>query len=479
MKRAKWALFIGLGFMIVMAALALAKTPNSVKKAKLTYGQGEKLYDKHCATCHGVDLNGGMAESLADGQWAYAQSSSEIKALIKNGNADVGMPAFKDQLSNTEINALHTFIKTSGSQKKITAATQAVQAGSDLLNTEVWVEGLDTPWGLVFTGEDTALVTEKNGNLYEIVNGKLSPTPITGLPMVNSKGQGGLMDIAIDPDFSENGWVYLSFSHQLETGPVLNMTKIIRGHIKDGKWQDEQILFAAKPEHYIKTSHHYGSRITFDGTGHMFFSIGDRGQKDMAQDITRPNGKIHRLMRDGSIPKDNPFVNSPKAYHSIFSYGNRNPQGLVYAGGKLWETEHGPKGGDELNLIRSGVNYGWPVISYGRNYSGTELTPYTNMEGMEQPVSQWTPSIAACGLDVVSGEMFTKWDGYLLAGALKFKELRLIKLQDGKYVSEQILLKDKGRVRDVTIGSDGAIYVVLNRPGQILRLTPGQAYGAH
>ena len=476
MRRVKWILFVVLGVMVVMAALALAKTPNSVKKAKRVNEQGAKLYAKHCAACHGVDLNGGMAESLRDDIWAYAKSANEIKALIKNGNVDVGMPAFKDQLSSADINALHSYI-VSSQEEKITAATQAVQAGSDLLKTQIWIDGLETPWGLVFTGENTALVTEKNGSLYQIKDGKLLQTPITGMPSVTSKGQGGLMDIAIDPDYKDNGWIYLSFSHELENN--LSMTKIIRGHIKDGSWQDEQILFAAKPEHYLKTSHHYGSRITFDDKGHLYFSLGDRGKKDMAQDITRPNGKIHRVMRDGSIPKDNPFVGNPKAYPSIYSFGNRNPQGLVYANGKLWETEHGPKGGDELNLIKSGANYGWPVISYGRNYSGTELTPYTHMEGMEQPISQWTPSIAACGLDVISGDMFSKWDGYLLAGALKFKELRLIKLRDGQYVSEQILLKDRGRVRDVTIGTDGAIYVILNRPGQILRLSPGSAYGVH
>jgi len=192
----------------------------------------------------------------------------------------------------------------------------------------------------------------------------------------------------------------------------------------------------------------------------------------MAQDITRPNGKIHRINRDGSIPDDNPFVDKTEAYSSIFSYGNRNPQGLIFANGKLWETEHGPKGGDELNHIKPGVNYGWPVISYGRNYNGTELTPYTHKEGMEQPVSQWNPSIAACGLDVYQGSLFSDWQGDLLVGALRYEELRLVELEDGEYVGERILLKGKGRVRDVTIGPDGAIYVVLNEPGEILRLTP-------
>jgi glucose/arabinose dehydrogenase len=191
----------------------------------------------------------------------------------------------------------------------------------------------------------------------------------------------------------------------------------------------------------------------------------------MAQDVTRPNGKIHRLNTDGSVPKDNPFLEITDAYPSIFSFGNRNPQGLVYYGGVLWETEHGPKGGDELNIIKPGANYGWPVISYGRNYNGTELTPYTHREGMEQPISQWTPSIAASGLNVYSGTEFPAWNGYLLAGSLKFEELRLIETKGGVHKDERVLLKDQGRIRDITIGSDGAIYVVVNTPGKVLRLT--------
>ena len=352
------------------------------------------------------------------------------------------------------------------------SATDAPNIDPNVLQTEIWITGLKTPWALTFLDADNALITEKTGWLRRVVDGKLRDKPVVGTPEVWSGGQGGLLDVAIDPDYADNGWVYLTFSHPLEAGSDMAMTKLVRGKITGNVWSDEQVLFAAKPEHYIKGRVHFGSRISFDDKGHVFFSIGERGQKDMAQNVTVPNGKVHRLMRDGSIPKDNPFVGQVDAYKSIFSYGNRNPQGLVWTDGVLWETEHGPKGGDELNIIKSGGNYGWPVISYGRNYSGTELTPYTHMDGMEQPVSQWTPSIAANGLDVVSGDMFKDWDGYLLAGALKYRELRLIKVDGSRYISEQILLKDKGRVRDITMGPDGAIYVVLNGPGQVLRLTP-------
>ncbi len=351
------------------------------------------------------------------------------------------------------------------------SATDAPEMLQDVLDVTVWVSGLKTPWALEFLDSKTALITEKSGRLRLVVDGKLQDKPIVGTPEVWSGGQGGLLDVARDPDYADNGWIYLTFSHPLEQGSDKAMTKLVRGKIKNDVWSDEQVLFAAKPEHYIKGRVHFGSRITFDDKGHVFFSIGDRGQMDLAQDVTRPNGKIHRLMQDGSVPKDNPFVDQAGAYPSIYSYGNRNPQGLVWADGVLWATEHGPKGGDELNIIKSGVNYGWPVISYGRNYSGTELTPYTHMDGMAQPVSQWTPSIAVTGLESVSGDMFKEWSGYLLAGALKYREIRLIKLDGDQYISEQILLKDKGRVRDITMGPDGAIYVVQNGPSQVLKLT--------
>ena len=355
---------------------------------------------------------------------------------------------------------------------KISSATDAKLIDESTLDVEVWVDDLDAPWALEFTGDGKALITEQGGRLRGVTDGKLQVTPVLNIPKVLARGQGGLLDVAVDPKYAENGWVYLTFSHPLPTDPKKAMTKLVRGKIIDNVWRDEKVLFEAKPEHYINAGQHFGSRITFDADGHVFFSIGERGQKDMAQDISLPNGKVHRLVQDGSIPKDNPFVENTKAYPSIFSYGNRNPQGLVYVDGTLWETEHGPRGGDELNIIKAGKNYGWPEISYGRNYSGTELTPYTHLPDMEQPESQWTPSIAACGLDVYEGDLFKGWNGYLLAGALKYQELRLIEIKDNAYISEQILLKGRGRVRDVTTGPDGAIYVVTNGPDQILRLTP-------
>ena len=350
------------------------------------------------------------------------------------------------------------------------AAITDVPSVEDTVSIEDWATGLREPWGIDFIADDTALVTEKRGRLWQVTSD--SKVEIKDIPESVDRGQGGLLDVATDPDYAENGWVYLSFSHADANARKKLMTKIVRGKIQDGQWTEEQTLFQAKAEDYMDSGHHFGSRITFDKQGHLFFGIGDRGTMDMAQDLTKPNGKIHRIMRDGSIPKDNPFVVTEGAYPSIYSYGNRNPQGNIIhpETGLLWETEHGPKGGDELNVIKPGVNYGWPKISYGINYSGTVLTPHTALPGMAQPVSQWTPSIAVCGLDVYTGDLFPEWKGRLMVGALAYQTVRLVEVNGENYVSEQTLIQDKGRVRDVTTGPDGAIYVAL--PSKIVRITP-------
>ncbi len=477
MKLFTIAIISGIAGAATVFTLSMAKTPATLKQVKSDAREASKLYQANCATCHGDKLQGGMAASLVDGKWEIAKTDAAITdaamvAIINDGNEELGMPGFGDTLSQAETLSLVSYIKNQNPNTPIASVTESAKA-QIAVQKQVWVDGLEQPWGLTFLDENTMLVTEIGGQLRLITNGQLNPEPIKNTPAVWAKGQGGLLDIAVDPGFAQNGWVYMTFSHALDSNPDLAMTKLVRGKIKDGLWTDEQVLFEAKAEHYSKNRRHFGSRIAFDDQGHIYFSIGDRGEKNSAQDLSLPNGKIHRLMHDGSVPADNYFLANTDAYPSIFSYGNRNAQGLVWGDGVLWETEHGPKGGDELNRIKNGANYGWPVISYGRNYSGTELTPFTHRDGMEQPASQWTPSIAVSGLEIYQGEMFAGWQGYLLAGALKFKELRLIEIKDGQYVFEQILLQGDGRVRDVTSGPDGAIYVLLDSPGQILRLTPG------
>ncbi len=452
------------------------------------------IYAEYCASCHGVGQQGGSAPSLFDDEWSHGSDLASIRKNITQGIEAAGMPGFADGLSAAEIEDLVVYIKSGATSGVPAGENQQQSAGHtedeaspalipaidkvDNIQAQLqvtdYITDLDEPWGIHFVGDDV-LITEKKGTLKlaqksdELVGGWIV-SEISGIPAVNNGRQGGLLDVATDPDYAQNKWVYLTFSHPLEGTSGPSMTKLIRGKIANNQWTEEETLFQAQTEEYLDTGFHYGSRITFDDKGHIFFSIGDRGPKKQAQDRDRPNGKIHRINRDGSIPQDNPFLDAK--YPTIYSYGNRNPQGLVWhpETGVLWETEHGPKGGDELNVIQSGVNYGWPEISYGINYNGTILTEHQALPGMAQPASQWTPSIAACGLDVYTGDLFPQWKGRLLAGSLAFQSLRLIQVDSDKYVGEVEILKDQGRIRDVTTGPDGAIYVAL--PRKIVRLSP-------
>jgi glucose/arabinose dehydrogenase len=343
------------------------------------------------------------------------------------------------------------------------------------IKVEVYARGLNNPWGIAFIDERTAIVTEKAGPVRFIIDGKLQ-SPIEGTPKTRDFGQGGMMAVAVDPNYATEPWIYLGYNHALDESarrPTM-MTRIVRGKVVENKWTEEQVLWESKPEHYRPTGVHFGCRIVFDPDGYLFFAIGERGIMQDAQDLTRPNGKSFRINRDGSIPKDNPFVGRPNVYESIFTYGNRNIQGLAVhpVTGLVWSTEHGPMGGDELNLLKPGLNYGWPVITFGRNYDGSVISNLTSKEGMEQPNLQWTPSLAVCGLAFYSGEKFTKWENHLLVGALAFQEILRLEIDGEKVTKQEVIMKGWGRVRDVQVGPDGAIYAVMNTPDLILRLTP-------
>ena len=260
--------------------------------------------------------------------------------------------------------------------------------------------------------------------------------------------------------------------------PGASTTRVVRGRIRDGAWVDQQTLFQAPPELYWDDNTHFGLRFLFDKKGHLFYSLGDRGHLDTPQDLSSPYGKLHRVMDDGSIPADNPFVKTPGAVKSIWTYGNRNQQGLSFdpLTGNLWATEHGPRGGDELNLIIKGHNYGWPVITYGMNYDGTPITDLTAKEGMDQPVAYWTPSIATGAITFNSGKSYPKWKNNLFLGALAGQQLLRIEIKHNKVVHQEVLFRGYGRVRDVVMGPDGLLYVTLNNPNKepakIVRLVP-------
>ena len=338
-----------------------------------------------------------------------------------------------------------------------------------LFTQESVVDGIRNPWGMAFLPEGDMLVTEKSGKLLLVESGKV--TEIQNLPKIYVRGQGGLMDIELHPNYRENGWIYLSYSSNDGSGYGGN-TAIMRAKLKGNQLIDKQALYKGVPN--TTRGQHFGSRLEFDNEGFLYFSIGDRGNREVnPQDITRDGGKIYRIKDNGGIPEDNPFVNSRGAKTAIFSYGHRNPQGLVKhpITGKIWEHEHGPRGGDEINIIEKGKNYGWPVITYGINYIGTKITDETERPGMEQPIYQWTPSIAPCGMTFVTSEKYPEWEGNLLVGSLSFQYLERLVLKNNKVVYRERLLDGQGRLRNVKQGPDGYIYVGIEGKG-IFRLVP-------
>lgn len=341
-------------------------------------------------------------------------------------------------------------------------------------------EGLVRPWSLAFLPGGDLLVTEQPGRLRIVRDGRLLGEPVGGLPPVHAEGQGGLLDVVPHPDFENNRWLYLSYSKPLSNGE--STTAVIRGRFEDDRLTDREELFEAQS----RGRGHYGSRLAFDGAGHLFITIGDRQVKpegDLenhpAQDLSDHHGVVVRLHDDGSVPADNPYVNRDGARPEIWSYGHRNAQGLVVDGGSgdVWITEHGPQGGDELNLILPGVNYGWPVIGYGVNYrTGSAIHGATHQDGMEQPKKVWVPSIGVSGLALYRGEAFPNWRGHLLAGGLSGQRITLLELDGTDVVGEETLVRGIGRVRDVRIGPDAYVYIALDgRDGAesaIVRLEP-------
>jgi glucose/arabinose dehydrogenase len=337
--------------------------------------------------------------------------------------------------------------------------------------TEVVVPDLNIPWGFVFLPDGTLLVTEKSGELLHFKEG--AKTIIEGLPEVYLRGQGGLLDIELHPDYNQNGWLYITHVSSEGEGDGGN-TALIRAKLSGNKLKNVERLYKTGPN--SKRGQHFGSRITFDNDGFLYFSVGDRGNRDLnPQDITRDCGKIYRLNADGSIPEDNPFVETPNAKTAIFSYGHRNPQGMVKhpETGKIWIHEHGPKGGDEINIIQKGKNFGWPIISYGINYSGTTLTENTALPGMEQPLFYWVPSIAPSGMAFVTSDIYPDWKGNLLVGSLKFGYLERLVLKNDKVVTRYKLLEGMGRVRSVRQGPNGYIYAALEGVG-IVKIIPNK-----
>jgi aldose sugar dehydrogenase len=342
------------------------------------------------------------------------------------------------------------------------------------------VQGLEHPWAIAFLPGGDMLVTERPGRLRIVRNGTLLPTPVAGVPAVLAEGQGGLLDVVPHPDFATNRLVYLSFSKPIGDGKEAT-TAVVRGRFESDRLTDVEQIFEA----VSRGRGHYGCRLAFDRDGFLFLTIGDRQapprgdlEAHPAQDRSNHHGTVVRLHDDGRIPADNPFVSLAGARPEIWSYGHRNQQGLVIhpETGDIWATEHGPQGGDELNLILKGHNYGWPVVGYGVNYgSGSRIHEATHRDGMDQPVHHWVPSIATSGLLLYTGDRFPKWKGNLFVGGLAGAQVARLTLDGRRVTNEEMLVKGLGRIRDVRQGPDGLIYLAIDTgagsPG-VVRLEP-------
>lgn len=332
-------------------------------------------------------------------------------------------------------------------------------------------EGLENPWAIAFLPDGKMLVTERAGAVLIFQDEKMLEERIE-IPDVYAHGQGGLMDIAVHPHYADSGWIYLSYAKKGEGG---GGTVIVRTKLDGNQFTAFDELFAVQP--FSTSGVNFGCRIAFDGDGHMFFSSGDRGTKEDAQSLSSHLGKIMRLRDNGDIPDDNPFVDSTDAKPEIWSYGHRNPQGLVYDTDTktLWAADHGPRGGDELNNVEKGKNYGWPEITYGVNYDGTPITDKTAAADFEQPTTYWKESIGPCGMMQIKGDRYSSWKNDLLLATLTLKHILRLELNDGKYVSQEKLLGNIARVRAVEESPDGFIYVATEGPGMLLKVIPEEA----
>lgn len=334
------------------------------------------------------------------------------------------------------------------------------------------VEGVEVVWGMAFLPNGNMIITERDGDMHLVRDGALVEDPIAGVPEVHAEGQGGLLDIEPHPQYEENGWLYFSYS---KPGPGGGNTAIMRAKYDEESHSlvDTEELYSATP--FTDRGQHYGSRISFDPDGYLYFSIGDRGNRDEnPQDINRDGGKIYRLHDDGSIPEDNPFVGR-EGLDAVYTYGVRNPQGMDVhpETGIIWTNEHGPRGGDEINVHdKGGLNFGWPEITYGINYSGTTITEDTTKSGMEQPIWYWDPSIAPSGMTFVTSGNYPGWEGDILNGALAFQLISRIVVDGEEFVHEERILEGIGRIRDIEEAPDGYIYFSNESDGTISRIIP-------
>lgn len=353
-------------------------------------------------------------------------------------------------------------------------ATQTFSSDNATFRLETVAEGLQHPWALAFLPDGSQLVTERNGQLRRIRDGKLQNAPIEGLPELVVSGQGGLLDIILHPEFKQNRTLFLSYAHKISRKGMT--TRVARATLNGDQLEGVEVIFEAMPRG--NTARHFAGRMAFDADGNLYVAVGDRGEMDRAQKTDDDAGGVHRITTNGDPAPGNPFLDDSAVNATFFTYGNRNIQGMTVHPdtGEIWSHEHGPRGGDEINIIRAGNNYGWPEVTYGIDYSGATISDKTTMDGMTDPLHYWDPSIAPSGMAFYTGDQFPEWKGDLFVGALKMQKLVRLSIEDEEVTEEEDLLEALGeRIRDVRMGPDGALWLLTDSSnGKVYRVVPAR-----
>lgn len=486
------------------AAAPSSASPAANESRPRRDGAARMLYETYCQSCHGDGLAGGRAPSVFRTALLAERTDPMLLAAIRQGNLQAGMPAFDQILQQNQIEQLITFLRNEAAslaeRPPFVASPdgQVVRSQHQDLRVEVVASGLDVPWGLAFLPDGRLLFTERTGRLHLFDVRTRKDLVVSGLPTVHTGQDAGLFDVAVHPAYAKTGWVYLAYAESLPGAPAPaasavagdrparapSMTVIVRGRLNErAEWVDMQEIFRA-PAHLHSTSGvHYGTRMVFDKAGRLYYSLGERGDMAAAQDLSSPLGKIHRVEDDGKVPADNPFAGKAGALASIWSYGHRNPQGLAFdpSTGLLWESEHGPQGGDEINVIEPGRNYGWGVVSKGLE-RGIEAQ---SAPGMQDPIVHYTPTLAPSGIAFYDGDRYPAWKGQLFVAGLAGQQLRRLETRGREILAQEVVFDRFGRTRAVATGPDGLLYVLLQSPtgsGTGLRLSdpsPGMLVRLH